>query len=382
MRYCSGFAQVPSGPWVTYWRTHAASTAGLSSQKAPTTRIAVLLGSLLRVPYPIEQLDRIVEDDPKIEWRIFIATADLRMPPWCREELCRIQHLEAISLVDLNQETLDAEDNFSKVMGSRSYPWNSLRQWFKLARAYELMLDYEARIGVRFDAVLKTRSDLQLSHPLSLKNFSELARPVLYGVSDIIFFCNREVAGNIFPGLIARMRALRGTENTLLPIHYDRLLASQLEDSDFFVLNYPCVSAIRSELVRTLQRCIRAAHPTRRVPQRVLTAMAEFWTRHLQAFKLEHFWAAPRPRPKRRNGEGTSWCSGAWWTNETARKWALESGKSKVLGDGRAVQSAKLWFYIVHSAEPAVLWRRWPGGSPFATVGVTLHTERHIRYCS
>lgn len=251
MRYCHGFAEKP-GPWVTYVRLPSTSVQGIAPQRAPSIRLAVLVGSLLRVPFPIEQLDGIVEDDPTIEWKLFVATADLRMSSRCRERLCSLRHLEAISLVDLSPTTLAEEDNFSRVMGSRFGSWVSMRQWFKLARAYDLMLDYEATVGVRFDAVLKTRSDLQLRPPLSLKSFSEITSSVIYGVSDIIFFCNRAVAGAILDGMITRMISLRGTENTLLPIYYERLLSSELEDTDFYILNYPCVEAVRFELVLAL----------------------------------------------------------------------------------------------------------------------------------
>ena len=63
---------------------------------------------------------------------------------------------------------------------------------------------------------------------------------ILSGLGDILFFCNRKVAATLLEEVLNRMLALKGTEQDLMPINYESLLDSELEDTDFFVLNYPC----------------------------------------------------------------------------------------------------------------------------------------------
>lgn len=53
------------------------------------------------------------------------------------------------------------------------YRSGAILEYFQFMKAYEHMLEYERREGVRFDVVVRSRLDIVLSEPLRIRNFFE-----------------------------------------------------------------------------------------------------------------------------------------------------------------------------------------------------------------
>ncbi|CAE8610094.1 unnamed protein product, partial [Polarella glacialis] len=400
--YCKGFSHVP-GKWYTEvrtsWSLHRNWSARANSSQP--LRIAVLLGSMLRSPISLRHLDTVIAPHQHVEWALFVATAGEGHSADCRRSICSLRHLQAISLVDLNSTSRRSEYAFARRMGSSKGLGNSFRQFFKLARAYELMQEFEASTGLHFDAVLKMRSDFAYGAPAPLKldAFPELAKPFVYMVSDVLFFCNRQVAAALLQNLKRRLLRLKDTDHTLLPIHYDRLLQSELDDTDIHTWNYPCIPGAQHRLRRALLQWPGqdgephswGSHRPLRSPRdgqlrsRQLAgdsdfdAVSEF--RSLGCSVLEtsgeemaqaHQRLPPLPDGVDPLQDASPWCTGAFWNNISVRRDLLNSRHARILGDGRAVQAGKAWSYLAHMAEPPVYFRLWPSG------GIEMHPLRHL----
>lgn len=369
-------------PWVTSKRINRRAQQSHGSP-ANSFRIAVLIGSTMRLTMGVEYLDKLVSPQLGVKWHLFVATQNLGLDIDCRIALCRLSHLEAVSVSDLKQSTFAAEVEFAYRTGgvASGLPFNSMRQWFKLARAYELMLEFENVEGNRFDAVFKARPDLVLTKPLHLADFPALDQRVVYTVgSDAAWFSNREVAEALFERLIWRMLSLAGTDCLLLPIQYQQLLDSDLELSGFGVLNYPCIPAAQPAMANLLRHAPRIGS---KVPKRVTEAFKHILRTYRKDFEAAH---GETVGALRLNPGPGAWCTGAWWHNRTMAYAAYGEKFGHVdlekLYQNWGVDSDKAWFYLVNQIRPIVTWRNWPGGTDFNLGGTRLHPKRHYAFCS
>eukprot|EP00928_Gymnodinium_smaydae_P074680 TRINITY_DN57708_c0_g1_i1.p1 TRINITY_DN57708_c0_g1~~TRINITY_DN57708_c0_g1_i1.p1 ORF type:complete len:411 (+),score=45.09 TRINITY_DN57708_c0_g1_i1:252-1484(+) len=352
-------------------------------RRSGQTFVGVLIGSLLRMPYPWKALDNLLVESSGVEWMLFVATANMEMPDACLEEICALRHLQAISFVDLSSEAAAAEKEFVDRItnGSSIESGNSWRQFFKLARAYELMQRFEISNGLRFDVVLKTRTDVILSPPVALSDFQELHSNVVYAVSDAVFLCNRDVASQLLDDILGRMVSFAGTDLDLLPLSVEQLIGSDLEDVDFFLLNYPCISVAHAGLRHILKHCLLPE--VRRVGKRIPKRIIQTFKLALRTYAM-HRCSSHFCKIRFEQGPPGTWCTGARWHWHNGSG-SLSPGLAEfMLHSERArgvVEASKLWFYLLHRASPRVLTRRWPGGGDNAIGSVYLHPDRHYAYC-
>jgi len=369
--------------WVTSNRTVTAS----SGFCRPGLRAAVLIGSILRMPYPWEELDNIFVERQSLQWRMFITTNDMGMSQHCLEKICSLSHLQAISWVDLSPASMKAEDEFvpqtsnGSLHESSGWSRGSLRQFFKLSHSYRLMQEFEVSCGCRFDIVLKTRSDVLLTPPLDLNRFPHLLSPmrVVYAVSDLVFLANREVTELLLGNLLSRLHMLAGTDLSWLPISYEQLLISDLEDVDFFLMNFPCFPADAPQSFLTLLHhgsVTAGRRAGRRVPRLTTASFKRLLRLHWNYFNsIDH-------------QENVSFvCTGARWPNSS---FFYQDLKDQPFGVGSfaprpdasgSIDTAKAWFYLLNQIVPPISAKRWPGSGALANADVFLHPLRHYSYC-
>merc|ERR1711879_367127 len=153
-------------------------------------------------------------------------------------------------------------------MGRIGSTGRQMRQYFLIARAFELMVAFEHNVDRRFDAVLRTRTDMMMNPPIHPANFPELGKRVVYNIFDIAFFSNRNVARDLLQNVDGRMLSLVGRDRALMPIQYMQILDSDLQDTEFYLLNYPCIPAAQPQFSLQLSRSTWLA-PGKRVSSRV-----------------------------------------------------------------------------------------------------------------
>mmetsp|Transcript_25210 Transcript_25210/g.58533 ORF Transcript_25210/g.58533 Transcript_25210/m.58533 type:complete len:143 (+) Transcript_25210:53-481(+) len=108
------FVEHVRSDWVTYYRKNLNASAVASGKKPWTgTRVAVLIGSLLRFGDHPVYLDHLFKEDVQLEWWIFIATAGTQTTPGCFLDICNFEHLASLSFVDMHPSSQRAEDEFA-----------------------------------------------------------------------------------------------------------------------------------------------------------------------------------------------------------------------------------------------------------------------------
>eukprot|EP00440_Ansanella_granifera_P059000 gb/GFBE01063951.1/.p1 GENE.gb/GFBE01063951.1/~~gb/GFBE01063951.1/.p1 ORF type:complete len:354 (+),score=63.68 gb/GFBE01063951.1/:1-1062(+) len=316
-----------------------------------------------------------------LQTKLFIATQEQEISPDCSQVICSLRSLQAISVHTVWSWTWETQ--FAEAMGSKRYgEASSFRQFFKLDHAYRLLQHYENAVGRRVDAVLKFRTDMKLTQPLALNMFRDLAKSVVYAISDVVFMCNRKVATALLEELLPRMLALQGRDRELLPIHYDRLLKSELLDADVGLLNFPCPAETAQEfrlIFKSMNRgsTERSASPLHRYPQEATERFKDMVRRHRSSFEAIRKDPPSEPATVDPLRDAVAWCTGAFWHNQTTRRALLRSKAARILGDGTQVMPGKAWLYLMHTAEPPVLFRDWPTDGDESPSGLRLHPGRH-----
>ncbi|CAK9047416.1 Hypothetical protein SCF082_LOCUS26713 [Durusdinium trenchii] len=232
-----------------------------------------------------------------------------------------------------------------------------MRQWYKYRAAYAMMEEQERGQGWKYDLVLKVRSDVELSSPLSLADFPEVARArVIYSAGDIMFFSNREVAHTLFDDILEKMAARAGNERRLLPLNYDRILRTG-EGNALPLQIFPDVGP---ELRDALYNKLLFPHQR----QGMLLSTIR---KHRSALEAAHLRAS--------QGVAVPTVSGHWRFRNDTKQFQYWKKVNRVPRD-HEMCSMRHWFYHVHRAEPEVLMKAWTQPKP------QLSKTRHYQHCN
>ncbi|CAE8593618.1 unnamed protein product, partial [Polarella glacialis] len=173
----------------------------------------------------------------------------------------------------------------------------------------------------------------------------------VYSHGDIIFLCNRKVAGalleNVLPDLVSRA----GNEKRLFPLDYGRMLRVG-EGNGLALQVFPDVGdpAFREALKTSASNSLMMA-----------------FRRNRGAFEAAHQQVA--------QGKTVPVISGHWRFRNDTKQYAhwLRTGR---LPKDHEMCSMRHWYYHVHQTEPEVLMRVWPQRE------VKLSKTRHYEQCN
>eukprot|EP00929_Paragymnodinium_shiwhaense_P059541 TRINITY_DN29822_c0_g1_i2.p1 TRINITY_DN29822_c0_g1~~TRINITY_DN29822_c0_g1_i2.p1 ORF type:complete len:310 (-),score=64.77 TRINITY_DN29822_c0_g1_i2:10-939(-) len=228
------------------------------------------------------------------------------------------------------EEVLE-EVGFLQLVGS-----SSMRQWFKLSKAYEMMIEHEEREQQRFDLVLKLRTDTHLNGPLQLEDFPDVwSRRVVYSWYDIAFFCRRDVAEDILGQLLRTLLSRSGQQKVLLPFNYERLLRVGLGNG----LKNQIFPDIDSAAFREAVQGNKAK------------LFEEEVRRHRKTLEAAH--------QRAEAGHQVPIVTGHERFRPETDEYKELAAKGKLVPENHMCPVTH-WFYHLHSVEPEVMIRNWP----------------------
>lgn len=173
--------------------------------------------------------------------------------------------------------------------------------------------------------------------------------------------------------LVSRMAALAHTDWALLPIQYDQLLGSELEDTAFHHLNFPCIQ--RERLQRALRVQRSKTKPWRGLRGSRLQILK--FKALIKQYKSE-FEAAHGSPPQIQTGPKEKWCSNQF----QSANGTLDTSRLPPCAARMSAAPEKTWFYLQNQLVPIVFNRRWPFGTAFTTGGSETLPNRWDAWCS
>lgn len=315
--------------------------------QGPWPRVGVLIGSLLRAPeVGLNSLCNLFKDK-NVVYSIFIYTG----PVYHESSVCHslVETLKDYLRAEFKEaEPVDVawEEEFEEMTAS-----GSMRQWFKLSRAYKMMEARELKDGREFDIVLKTRTDVDFAHPIDLADFQEvLSSRVVYSYLDVVFMCRRDVARTLLGSLTEQLELRSGHQLRLLPINYDRFL-----HSEYGALTLQVFPEIGSGRFRRAARDNN--YPVFRKEVEYHRGLLEDMHRRAEA------------------GNSVQSFSYHWRYNNKTKEYKWWQKRDR-LPEDNSMCSIRHWYYHIHIAEPEVTILQWTTPHP------KMSLQRHYRHCN
>lgn len=116
-----------------------------------------------------------------------------------------------------------------RMLEQHKTPQNALAMWYKIAKTNSLRKQYEKKIGVKYDAILRIRPDIKLD---SVPVFPEFIKPnelhipppnfwMYFGVNDSFFLCHPETYDKVAGQMLGAYKDMAHG----MPIHSELFLS-------------------------------------------------------------------------------------------------------------------------------------------------------------